>query len=228
MGTGVNEIALVVLTNGRDDCLARTLESARRRLSGLVTTRLIFDDTGDQDHRAWLRLAYPRFQVLGLDEPQGFGGACARLWQLAQLTIEPYVFWLEDDFTFNDVVYLDALADVLEVNPRLSQLALRRQPWNAVERRAGGVVELDPTAYEDRVSGTRRYHWLEHRKFWTTNPSLIPRRTLDAFDWPAVERSEGVFTARVRDAGWTFGYWGARASGEWVTHIGDVRAGTGY
>jgi hypothetical protein len=126
------------------------------------------------------------------------------------------------------VVYLDALADVLEVNPQLSQLALRRQPWNAAERRAGGVVEQHPQDYEDRVSGARRYHWLEHRRFWTTNPSLIPRRTFDLLNWPAVNQSEGWFSEQVRQAGMTFGYWGARASGEWVNHIGHERTGTGY
>lgn len=221
-------IALVVLTNGRDDYLERTLDSARRRLAGLITKRILLDDTGDDEHTNLLRRRYPQFTVLG-GGPRGFGGACAVLWSYVQkLTTEPYVFWLEDDFTFNDVVYLDALADVLETNPRLSQLALRRQAWNAKERAAGGVVELDPSSYEDRVSGQRRYHWLEHRNFWTTNPSLIPRRTLDAFDWPAVPESEGAFTRLVRDAGQTFGYWGTRASGTWVTHIGNVRNGTGY
>lgn len=226
----MNEVALVVLTNGRDEYLQQTLESARRRLAGLITKRLILDDSGDPDHSMNLARLYPQFQVLGSgNESRGFGGACAVLWSYVQkLTVEPYVFWLEDDFTFNDVVYLDALADVLEVNPQLSQLALRRQAWNPQERAVGGVIELDPSSYEDRVSGKRRYHWLEHRNFWTTNPSLIPRRTFNQFNWPVVDHSEGVFTQLVRDAGQTFGYWGTRASGSWVTHIGHERTGTGY
>jgi hypothetical protein len=224
----VNEVALVVLTNGRDDYLAQTMESARRKLAGLITTRLIFDDTGDAGHRAELAARYPHFKVCG-NAKLGFGGACHSLWDIIQTyTSEPYVFWLEDDFTFNDVIYLDAMADVLEVNHQLTQLALRRQPWNAKERAAGGVVELDPSSYTDRVSGARRYHWLEHQNFWTTNPSLIPRRTFEQFDWPDVSQSEGIFSSLVRNTGLTFGYWGTRASGEWVKHIGDERTGSGY
>jgi hypothetical protein len=226
----VNQVALVVLTNGRDDYLARTLESARKRLAGLITRRIILDDSGDMEHAASLEKLYgSRFEIRWTENRDGFGGACATLWSIVKTeTIEPYVYWLEDDFTHNQVTYLDAMADVLDVNWQLSQLALRRQPWNAVERAAGGVVEAAPECFEDRVSGARRYHWLEHTSFWTTNPSLIPRRTFDDFDWPNIPQSEGVFSAMVRDAGQTFGYWGARASGTWVEHIGHERTGTGY
>ncbi len=225
----MNEVALVVLTNGRDEYLHQTLESLRRNVAGLITTRVIYDDTGDVDHAEALARRYLQFTVVLGPGQQGFGGATAALWEhTKQCTSEPYVLWCEDDFTFNGPVYLDALASVLEVNPQLGQLALRRQAWNIQEKAAGGVVELAPASYTDRVSGSRRYHWLEHTNFWTTNPSLIPRCVVKQLDWPATEHSEGLFTQVAREAGYRFGYWGARGSGTWVTHIGNERTGHGY
>jgi hypothetical protein len=124
------------------------------------------------------------------------------------------------------------MADILDLHPEIVQLALRRQPWNRTEIDAGGVVEVNPEAYVDaagRVDG-RMQQWLEHRLFWTTNPSLFQRDLLNQFEWPMVEHSEGIFTRQVlADSPINrFGYWGDRDSGEWVRHIGEHRVGTGY
>ena len=117
---------------------------------------------------------------------------------------------------------------VLDYHPHLTQLALRRQPWNATEAAAGGIVQSNPRAYVE-CCDTDGNVWLEHRLFHTTNPSLVPRRVLATHPWPTVPHSEGVFSADVfTDPKAHAGYWGARESGEWVRHIGIVRAGRGY
>jgi hypothetical protein len=146
------------------------------------------------------------------------------------------VFSTEDDFLFARPVDLSAMGAVLDANPHLVQLALRRQPWNAEERSAGGIVEQHPEAYTEHRDSEGRA-WLEHRLFMTTNPSLY-RRSLCAMGWPDVPRSEGQLTAYLLRHGVTttgmpaervrFGFWGARDSGEWCEHIGHERVGTGY
>ena len=79
------------------------------------------------------------------------------------------MFHQEQDFTFNEPVELNRMAQVLDRNPHLMQMAMRRQPWNPIEEAAGGIVESDPDAYLEVSDGLST--WLEHRKFFTTNRS---------------------------------------------------------
>jgi hypothetical protein len=225
-------ITLLVITDGRRDCIERTIASATERLHGPVTRRLIYDDSGDAENRAWLR---ENFESLGFvvthhaEGRQGFSGAIRFMWDhLATWDANPFVFHLEDDFTFGRDVDLASMATVLDNHPGLVQLALRRQPWNEDERAAGGIVEQHPDAYTEAEWGP--YRWLEHREFFTTNPSLY-RRSLFTVGpgWPDAEHSEGVFSHRLlADPTLRVGFWGDRNSGEWVRHIGTDRVGTGY
>lgn len=239
-------IALLVMTDGRLDCIDRAIPSALEHLQGQITRRIIHDDSGEPDYRAWLRA---RFGGLGFEviyHPagrQGFGGAYRNAWRFLTQCQEPFVFSTEDDFTFNRLVPLDGMVRVLEDNPHLAQLALRRQPWNDQERAAGGIVEQHPGDFVECLSNQLESHfaprgqlglvpyiptWLEHRRFWTTNPSLF-RRSLCLQEWPDAEHSEGVFTHQLlEDPDLRFAFWGARDSGEWVHHIGNERVGTGY
>lgn len=221
-------IALLVMTDGRASCITKAIPSALANLHGPITRRVIHDDSGDPNYQRWLRHSFPSFDVIGHPAGrQGFGGAIRNAWRTLALCPERFVFHLEDDFTFNRPVDLLELADVLDENPCLVQLAFRRQPWNAEEKAAGGIVEQHPGDYEDMIDHAHR-HWLEHRRFFTTNPSLY-RRTLCHEVWPDGEHSEGHFTHQLlADPAVRFGFWGARESGEWVTHIGDVRVGSGY
>ncbi len=220
--------ALLVITDGRDDYLADCIASARENLRGPITERWMFDDTGDDDYRQRLHVLYPEFLHINGGPRQGFGGAIRTAWShLRGKSHARFVFHLEQDFTFNRPVDTLDMARVLDRHPHLLQLALRRQPWNATEEAAGGIVETFPDAYEERRDGNDC--WLEHRLFFTTNPCLY-RRSLMAHDWPEGDQSEGHFGQRrfTEDLECRSGYWGSRVSGEWVHHIGRERAGIGY
>lgn len=221
-------ICLLVITDGREDYLRDTIASARANLDGPITERLMFDDTGDDTYRDQLRAEYPDFRHINAGPRAGFGGAIRGAWaHLAWHSRARYVFHLEADFTFNRPVPLADMALVLEGNPHLVQLALRRQPWNDTERAAGGIVECHPDDYTDRTDG--QHEWLEHRRFWTTNPSLYRTDLVRKHPWPRADQSEGRFGLELTNSPKVrFGYWGARHSGEWVTHIGHDRAGVGY
>ncbi|WP_241831196.1 hypothetical protein [Parafrankia soli] len=225
------------MTDGRDDTLDRTIQSASWSLGGAIVDWLIHDDTGDASHRRALEDRYPRFSVIPSPlRRAGFGGAIRQAWEFIYTWSKAdYILHLEDDFTFRQAVDLAAMAQVLAERPHLSQLALRRQPWNDAERAAGGIVEQHPDDYV-QVTDEHGHAWLEHRRFFTTNPCLY-RRELCSAGWPAGAQSEGRFGLGLLRSGlpWgvsgpdvRMGFWGARDSGEAVEHIGVQRAGMGY
>jgi hypothetical protein len=81
-----------------------------------------------------------------------------------------------------------------EAPPAHRPVALKRQPWNAEECAAGGIVECHP---DDFASATTRATCSPtHRRFFTTNPSVYPA-ALCAQGWPQVPQSEGMFTHRL-------------------------------
>lgn len=228
-------VAMLIVTDGRDDYLAHCIASANVHLSGPVTERWLYDDTGDAAYRARLFERYPSMRHINGGRRQGFGGAIRAAWQqLAQHSGADWVFHLEQDFVFNRPVELAGLIEVMTRRPYLAQMALRRQSWNAEEEEAGGVIELHPEAYDEHRDTLGRA-WLEHSLFWTTNPSLY-RRSLCATGWPLGANSEGEYTRRLLSHGTPdappaevrFGYWGAREDSPWVEHIGRDRVGHGY
>lgn len=227
-------ITLAVFTDGRRDCIAQAIPSALENLRGPISQFIIFDDSADPAYQDYLLDQFPGFDLVCGPMRLGFGGNIGRAWNhLLIETSNPYVFHLEDDFTFNRTIHLEQMIDVLDSHPYLMQLALRRQPWNNLEREAGGIVEQFPNAYEDCFDS--HFEWLEHRLFFTTNPSLY-RLSLCSETWPDIPQSEGMFTHELLGRGIPtiapsdirFGFWGPRSSGEMVTHIGAERMGKGY
>lgn len=226
-------IAVLIMTDGRDDYLRRCLDSLHH-LHGTITEMWMHDDTGDMIQRAGLALRYRDFTHLGEGPRRGFGGAIAHAWsQLAARSEARWVFHVEQDFVVQRTIDLDAMAAVLDDDPSLVQMALRRQPWAPAEHAAGGVVEMYPEAYRDRSHNGNPY--LRHRLFYTTNPALFDR-SLCSIPWPEGANSEGRFTHRLLAQGYRgipgdrlgFGYWGCRSDKPLVEHIGASRVGIGY
>lgn len=224
-------LTLLVITDGRFDCLRRTLASARDHLDlRRFGQSIIVNDCPDPRFGHLvddLTLFGPQHFDLHLrptPRRRGFAGAIRAGWRAVSRA--DFVFHLEDDFEFRRDVDLDAMCGVLAAHPHLAQMALRRQPWNEAERAAGGVIEQHPEDYLDATDGT--YHWLEHRRFFTTNPSLYPRWVVDR-GWPQTEQSEGMFGISLfADPQVACGFWGQRDDPPWVMHIGHERVGTGY
>lgn len=166
-----------------------------------------------------------------LNQPSGFCVAARAAWQLAAGCRSDYVFWLENDFLVRRPVALDAIAGVLELRahaetlPPLAQVALLRQPVNGREVAAGGLVAADPEDFTARVTSAGE-PWLEHARFWTTNPSLFPASLARDVAWPVGPYCEGKLGVGLVAAGWRFGLWGDGGEA-WVHHVG-TRTGFGY
>lgn len=219
-------VTLLVVTDGRRDCVEQTVQSASEMLKGEIERFILVNDNPQDGYRHWLDTRFSEFERIHHDKRKGFAGAIETGWAAIREQPTEFVYHLEDDFVHNRPVPLANMAKVLTEMEDLVQLALRRQPWNAQERAAGGIVEQWPDAYKER----HRYGqtWLEHRLFFTTNPSLY-RSQLCSLGWPQVVNSEGVFSHSLLANPLTkFGFWGAREDAPWVHHIGKERAGTGY
>ena len=224
--------AVLCITDGRWECLERTVDSFERLVDGDVTERHLYVDSPDRGYREKVNRAYSDngWRVFWHPEGrQGFAGAIHYAWKelLARSTAD-WVFHLEDDFEFQRGVLLYEMQNVLCENRQLAQMALQRQPWNSAEIEAGGVVALNREAFTLHRGVGREPSWLEHAMFWTTNPSLFRVELIDRFHWPLAPHSEGVFTHWLREVGYTFGYWGGFNEDPHVHHIGTARFGKGY
>lgn len=220
-------ITLLVLTDGRSGYLERTLKTFELSVTQApITKRVIVNDCpGNPEHEAWIDSLGFDVHLRPHSNRRGFAGAIRAGWDTIGEDTD-YVFHLEDDFVFTRHVDLLAIARVLRDHPHLVQMALRRQPWNENEIAAGGVIEANPDQYSDRSDGFN--WWLEHRMFFTTNPSLYPRR-ISTRGWPDVPNSEGIFSHILfADPTLHSAYWGKREDPPWVLHIGVARAGTGH
>lgn len=167
----------------------------------------------------------PTLQPFVIDDSAhrlGMAGAVRAAWSWALTGGADYLFHCEEDFRFHQAVPLDAMSKILEANPQLAQVVLKRQPWSDEEKRAGGQIEVAPDDYTDRAVGDLR--WTEHRRLFSLNPSLIPRHVLE-LGWP--DGNEAGFTALCHAMGFSFAYFGHRSDPPRCEHVGHQR-GAGW
>lgn len=225
-------VPIIVLTNGRPDCISKTISSALGHLHG-ASSMVIVDDSGDPTYGQWLEDEFIGGpwdgKVMHLPEPHGYWRAMQYVWALARTFTARHWMILEEDFTFNRDVDLRELARVLDEQD-LQQIVLRRQPWFSNEHEHGGVIEARETQggqFFDRSDGV--HHWIEHRDHWSMNPAILRVELCKSRPWPAGAWSESRFGREVlRDPDAKLAYWGKRSDSPWVTHVGARRVGSDY
>jgi hypothetical protein len=222
-GTGEPTITLIVHTDGRREYIERSITSLIQQVSGNITKRVIYDDSGDPEYKTWLAQEFGEngFYVVGPERRLGYTGSMAAMWKYldTRCTTE-FVFAVEDDFIYEKSVDLNAMAEALRANPHVAQMALLRKPAYQSEIDKGGILGWPVEEF------TQAEGWLEHRLFWTANPSLF-RRSITSRGWPQASSSERVFGDQLlREPSTRFAFWGDGSPT--IEHIGAVRAGTGY
>jgi hypothetical protein len=221
-------ITLIVHTDGRREYIERSVPSLLSNISSPnIIKRVIYDDSGDPGYKDWLERVFgPQgFYVVGPDKRLGYTGSMAAMWKyLNDRCVSQYVFAVEDDFLYDGPVDLDGMVAALAANPQIAQMALLRAPAYQSEIDKGGILGWKAVSFtERRMNG---YGWLEHRNFWTANPSVF-RRSITAREWPREKSSEKVFGDHLMANPQTrFAFWGDGTAQ--IEHIGEVRAGTGY
>jgi hypothetical protein len=216
-------VTLLLFTDGRRKLLLKTAASLDERLSGPVSTRLLINDSGDAAYGSFLDARFPHYQRVHHGKRLGFCGAVQSGWANLPKDTD-YVVHLEDDFLFNEQISLTDVIEVLDAHPYLAQMALRRQALGH-EVKFGGFVERFTDSYTDVA--WRGFHWFEHQRFFTTNPSVYPVR-ITKLGWPSAPECEGHFAFRLWPAGYKCAFWGRKSDAPKVHHIGTHRAGTGY
>ncbi len=188
----------------------------------------LHDDSLDVSFGSWLiglveQLWHGDFEIIKpITHKRGFGGAIKYAWEhIYNLGEFEYIFHTENDFTYNEPVNLHAMQRILDSDSTIAQVALLRQSWSKREKMAGGVMaSYPPGSFRQHRNGNMIY--TEHSEFWTTNPSLLPA-WVAGLGWPDGAESEGMFTAKLRDLGLHFAYYGAVDDAPKVTHIGYDR-----
>jgi GT2 family glycosyltransferase len=220
-----DRVLVVVHTDGRRDYICQAIPSFEQQVRGPIARRVIWDDSADPEYVRWLEAEFPAFEVIGTGRRRGYTRSMRALWQWLSQQPEPWVFRLEDDFMFDQKFDLTEMRRVLEAHPHLRQMALLRGPWYQDEVAAGGIIEANPSAFHPATDGDLL--WLEHRTWWTANPSLFRRDLARRYPWPARDRSEWHYSQLVkRDPEARMAYWGPGSP--MITHLGAVKVGTGY
>lgn len=213
------KIALLLIGDGRDGIRAATIASFLQMVYGYELGAVVQVD--DRHHTL------------------GFGGAIQAGWHHLSMRLREaalagqelpfdYVFHLEEDWCFLDTIDVRWLAGIL-TQGEIAQAALLRGPVNDQERAAGGLVEAWPKEYAEggAITSEGAVPFLQHRLFFTTNPSLY-RTSLMLLGWPGGPASEQHFTRALVGMGYSFAFYGTRQAGPSIEHTGHVRTGHGY
>lgn len=225
-------VALVVHSGGEPDrwqersgYLRQALVSLAEHIDYPWERRVIFSDWGEQPGLQTIADEFG-YSVVGPRERIGYTNSMRALWKyLRQEVTTSHVFLAEDDFLLDRDVDIASMAKVLDEHGEIVQMALLRDAFYEPERVEGTILGHPRVEFTERQNGAGR--WLEHRRFFTVNPMLMPR-SVALWPWPKAQHSEAVFGRSLfryrKEARAAF--WG---SGEpWITHIGEVRAGGRY
>lgn len=207
-------ICLLIIDDGREDYLERCLESASIFLPPIDVCVMV----SDPDHEL------------------GFAGAVQAGWDGVLETGSEWVFHLESDFLLTCPVPIERMQNIIRdsngrhggerLPPMIAQVALKRQAWNAREKAAGGIIQADAIGFKSATKASTGWY-TEHRKFFTTNPSLYPASICER-GWPQCPDSEGMFTHQLLADGLSFAFLGPAEEPPRCLHIGTERTGTGY
>lgn len=211
---------LLMITDGRP-CFWDAFYSLQENVGlDFFTRKIIIDDSLNPEFSASLtRLGFD--VVDSASKKRGFDGAIRAGW--SHLGDADYIFHAEDDFLYLRGIPVDDMITLLQQEPNLVQVSLLRGPVNEEEISAGGIIQRNPAGFKQRQTGSCQ--WVEHRQYFTTNPSVY-RGSLVERGWPSGSESEGKFSISLfSDPALSAGIWG---TGEvWVEHIGQ-REGIGY
>lgn len=227
-------VAVVVRSGGtlevadeRLGYLERSLSSLAASVQGEIVQRVVYSDWPDEVVPRVREIADRfGFYVAGSGH-HGYVRSTQRLWRYIDSRVKAdYVFLAEDDFIYLREVDLGQMVKTLARKSALRQVALLREAAYAREQEPGDhILSWDRESFQLVREGQAA--WLEHRNFWTMNPSLFRRDLVAKNPWPTSQNSERLFGDRIfSDKGARVAFWGSGDA--WLRHIGETRAGGPY
>lgn len=213
----MNKVSLVVITDGRQDCINKTIQSIESIIDYPFYERIIINDSGDPRYDYYLKSSFKGFGVISHETRRGLAGAVQSAWSNVS-SLTDYIFHLEDDFIFNCYVDIDKMIDLLNKKDTLTQMALVRAPVNPPEEEVGGFVFQHLEDYHQHDG------WFDHQRLFTLNPSIY-KLQLAQIGWPD-HGGESEFTNKLHsiNTDYCFGFYGDIYDKPYVTHIGGRRS----
>jgi hypothetical protein len=236
------KFCLLVFTDGRD-YIWETVQSFEAAIKDKFDYVFINDDSDSHAYRMRLHKHFNSFggtpaAINSNPRRLGFAHNIAEAWKRIPPDVD-YCFHLEDDFVAKKMIDIEEMAEVMNENPHLVQIALMRQPWSSEEKKYGGIVGYRSAQGVEFTEKSQEImlrnkpwlsHWYEHAGWLTTNPCLYPKWVADR-GWPTDEGAgEGKMFRLLHeeDPRRRSAYWGRIADEPWVWHIGYGRNGYGY
>lgn len=213
----MTNVSLIVITDGRQDCISRTID----RLHGICTfnffEKLIINDSANPKYHEYLVGRFFGFRVVSHDQRRGLAGAVQSAWENVSDDTQ-YIFHLEDDFLLNEDVNIDKMITLLNNKETLTQMALIRNPVNPPEEEVGGFVFQNLHDYHQHDG------WFDHQRLFTLNPCIYAK-DLTKIGWPD-HGGEREFTDKLHSMNkeYCFGFYGDIYDPPRVTHIGGRRS----
>lgn len=215
-----DQVVVSVLTCPGRDTLEQTIASLDELLEGPVGRKIICVDAEEVPFDP-----FPGWEAIPMGRSEGYAHAMRRCQQVEMGSGQAFVLHVEDDVLLNQPLDLREMQRVMEKNPDLAQVSLKRQPWHEEELEAGDMLGWrSPDSFDVR-DGV-----VAHRSFWAATISLTRRRFLAEHSWPLEGDSERRFGNRLfrENPRLCAGILGGLEDAPRITHVGKVRAGSGY
>jgi glycosyltransferase involved in cell wall biosynthesis len=148
-------LSLVVISDGRLEYLHQCVESFKHLPMELFEDRIVVNDSASNGSADYYKKLFPEWRIISHAERRGLTGSVNSAWDAAN---GEYLFHVEEDFVFNRPVEIDAMRWVLDKHFELAQICLLRQPspYSPAELAAGGIVEMEPSAYTPALGTSQR------------------------------------------------------------------------
>lgn len=213
----MSKVSLVVITDGRQDCINSTIDRLNSILSYKFFEKIIINDSANPAYNNYLSKRFTDFKIVFHETRRGLAGAVQSAW-VSYSKETDYIFHLEDDFLLEEELNIEHMIYLLEQNKHLVQMALVRAPVNPPEEQVGGFVFQHLEDYH------QKNEYFEHQRLFTLNPSIYPVSTAE-IGWPD-HGGETEFTNKVHsiDPKKKFGFYGNIYDKPKVTHIGGRRS----
>jgi hypothetical protein len=217
--TNINRanIALVVITDGRKDCIEQTIARFNLLVHYVFTKKIIVNDSGSPEYHKYLCENYRDFKIISHEKRKGLSSAIQSGWSEIDENID-FVFHLEDDFLFTEKPSINKMISILQKNQHLAQIALLRNAYYPDEIEVGGFVFKNINDY------IQKNEFFEHKRLFTLNPSIYPKWIVDIGwqnGWDEPHFTSKVLTVKPHAR---FGYFGNMYDSPRVKHIGHIRS----
>lgn len=207
-------VGCLIITDGRGEYLEQMWGSLQWDGPDFTHTVLV-DDSGDDEYGQWCRELIRPDVFVHHNNRRGLAAAIQSGWNA--LGDVDYVLHLEEDFTFPEPIPVDRMMRLLDHEPDLAQVCLKRQPWSPIEVTMGGFMELHPNDYQNHICEGVRY--VSHTRCFSFNPCLYP-------GWIRSFRAdlEAPLTQVMLQGKLRFAYYGHTEDDPRCIHIGEKRS----